>query len=1004
IGECEGFGCNVEGIKERLKIAKINLAKAEYKMTHSELLSLIDECERIKGELANTKMGEIEGLLEIGKEVGIDSLKFLSHIDEIKKNIESEEYSSALRKSNDAFVEIEKAINEAVEKEIDAVKNEIERGLKLGFDASIPKDELEKAKIALEKDYYLEAHAHAKNSKDICDNEIRKVVRSELEKIEKIITIAKSVGADVSYVDEIFKFALDSLEKSFYEDAIAKSRNGVEVCKNKCFEAIGDAIKSCETTIEETGELGCDIEELKNLIEEAKRKNEEEMYEEAKTITETIINKCKEKGKEEAEKNVAILNEIIEIGEDIGTDVETGKKFLEKATNAFEKNKIKEVIKNCKKGVEEVEKAISSDIKDFFATIESAIDTIEKIGCDASKIKEIFKTVGEELEKKDYRKCWHVLTKILDECELTKGNFVKGEVEKAEKEIENAKDFGANISDARNVLNKAKEEIEKGSYDSAHKLTKECSSLVDDALKKFVETSFSSLKDRLKEIEEKGVELTALWKSIETVEEKIKNKEYRDCMEIIQSGMNEAETRLSEFEDANTFLKYFEEEIAVGKRIGVELSIFEEKMNEANENMAHHEYLNAIKLAKEGRKKLREAIIRYSEDEISKVSELMKKVRESGVKIAECVSYMDEGKIAFEERRYEDAIKLAKDCEACVNKRKEEYDNANKALDELSKEIKNLVELGIDKSIIEERIIEANKKIDEGEYLIAIEELVNGREEAEILERNKVEEKLENCKMMINNGIALGANIAVAKELYEECKKELACGNYIVAMEIGDGCEAEVDRAIKEHNELKAVIEKFASMISETKEKGVNVNKILVMKESMEELLKEHMYEEIKTTFTEGEEKLKQLQERYEKTKEKISGVEARCILYKKIGLDLSAIEGIISASRNALKEGKYEDVDTLAVEIESTLLKLLDENIMDAVKKTEKYISDLEEDGIAVDDAMENLLSAIEMHKEKRYDEAHSKISNARDIAENRKNAYKSALEKINSAKFEAT
>ncbi|MEW5760819.1 MAG: hypothetical protein AB1779_08650, partial [Candidatus Thermoplasmatota archaeon] len=270
INEAKELGCDVKSIEACLKDAKKLLEDKEYNKAYTLVITLLDDIENTEKAKALETTKLVDERIELCEGIGVSITNFLILKEKIVDEMEKEEYSTAIKKSSDCLVEIEKAISEKATNEIGIAEDKIERCLNLGFDTSIYKDETKTARELLDKKEYVLAMEKIEKVKKICDEKMTGIAEDENQLLLSLISEAEEIGADVADARSNADEAVKLRENREYENALGKSRDGIEICKNKIAEIIDEEITLCNSEIGECEGFGCNVEGIKERLKIAK--------------------------------------------------------------------------------------------------------------------------------------------------------------------------------------------------------------------------------------------------------------------------------------------------------------------------------------------------------------------------------------------------------------------------------------------------------------------------------------------------------------------------------------------------------------------------------------------------------------------------------------------------------------------------------------------------------------------------------------------------------------
>ncbi len=127
-------------------------------------------------------------------------------------------------------------------------------------------------------------------------------------------------------------------------------------------------------------------------------------------------------------------------------------------------------------------------------------------------------------------------------------NIIKDKINQLEQKINQYKSEGTNITEAISLLNKAKEEYNKGNYNNAIKYVEQSQKVAEEQKKKEdIKNQITQLEDLLNKYKSEGVDVEEAFSLISKAETELKNGNYNKSLEYLNESQQIAEQNYNEY-------------------------------------------------------------------------------------------------------------------------------------------------------------------------------------------------------------------------------------------------------------------------------------------------------------------------------------------------------------------------------------------------------------------------------------------------------------------------
>ncbi|MFW5927834.1 MAG: zinc ribbon domain-containing protein [Thermoplasmatota archaeon] len=750
-------------------------------------------------------------------------------------------------------------------------------------------------------------------------------------------------------------------------------------------EEILDKIKTIGSTTDEKAEdsfleEGFLDEDIEQHIDSTTPEYEEETAEEVKfecPVCGTIVSeddpKCPNCGAifeteeedvekmEELENGIDFVESELKDLKDSKIDLTYLNNGLNDLIDSYEESRYEEGLE-----ILDVVKTQIEDIKEIINLIELSEQHLEVIteNIDTTAFEKRLEAIIDEAEVGEYKsslKNAKALNEELEELksehtgkEEDKKNELDKKIEEARSSLSDVRGKRIDISDIKEYMKKAVSAKKDNNFSDGISKSEKVIDKSEKVLK--VIELIDEGKEKIKEMKGKEMSYGPYLDRLKDAKSKADHSEYQESIELLNDVI----------EDMEGVLEGGEEEVEEEKK--TEKSIEDENLaDELNE------------LIKEGKKN-------YN------------KVKKSNISVRSIKDHFKEAVKAKKEGNFELGIEKVKK----GNERSEKILEISEIIDEAKSKIKTLKEKDIDHKEYLNRLKDAKKLGDEGEYEECREEtedvikqIETAIEEAE--EKKKEKEKRAELKDEINGLVEKFDELTdTANELYinieepiktkksalekreegklEECIKELEEANEIIHLSINDEIEEklmELELNLEDawDEEAKLEAEKLIEKIREKIDKG--------------------RYEEIDELIDEAKDKTQNAKGPISKIEEEISNTEDLIFEGKMLEFDVSDAEDELEKAKEELDVGDWEESEKRLKKARENIGDKLPKILKSDLKKSKKELREAKIKGIDISNAVSSIKEVKNARRDGKLNKAFQKYQEFKEEMDKIKDQY---------------
>ncbi len=834
---------------------------------------------------ATEKVNKINEMVESSHKTGLDLKNITPMVEKLKKHLENKDYIKLSTQSTT----IRKALDEArkhknASDKIAEAQTAIEEAKEVGSTAKTANRLLSQAKTALKKKKYTNVHKYARSAIKVAKEgrvtALRRKATSAISSARFLIKEVKDFGADVAKAEALLIKADNELIKKNFNEAQKYAEEAEQLAKEifdqekkKYLEkGIQESMLNVNFIFEELDEQDIDFTEAKDLYNEATAKFKAGDYENAEKLI-------------KESENLA-------------------RKFLEDTKYQQRLNKAKEEIKECKELLKEA-KALNLDV----GSIQEFLDEAEKL------LKQ--KKFDELIEKTEGFK--DKITKLKDDVQKSRTKLL---IDTTTGIITEAKNLGADLTDAEAILDEVNKRYSAKDYKKAEELAKKSQEIAEKVWSDYRSTRVTRAIENARQVmlnaEKEGIDVSKGRELIDQASVKINEGEYETAEELISKC-----------------------ETMVAKNWNVQ------RKNQANEKLTElRKVYSEIKVPETDQKEL-DQLMSDAEKEIK--AENFEAVN-SFIKQAESLAFRH--LLSERTKVYSDKIKRSK------------------------KSIEKSKEIGLDTHEIEELLVEAEKRFKDKDFENVdkyIEQIDNKNEALIFNRRRMVSTKLiGETRESIGKSRKIGADVNQAEELLTQAEELISDENFDItnAEELLSKATTAAKQSWKARKTELTVdaVNSAKTMIQETKEMGVDVSEAEQLLQQAEEMFKEEDFEEIDDYLIKVKDMVKstQAQHKSELVTQAVSTTKELLAETREMGADVTEAEDLLTQAESMFHDSDFDAVDEYVKKAENALKtsqkEFKREEKSKTINTTREKISEGREKGADVSEAEEILAQAENM------------------------------------------
>jgi hypothetical protein len=1006
------MGDDVSLYEDLLARSKSALEKQDYEAGMSQLKEALEGAgENLKAQIEDT-ISSTDELVRAGKEIEAEMERVSSHIERARSSLESLRYKDALSYSKRAESEADKAISGRLGDMIRDIRDAMKAMKTADEYSQESRDLLDTAQNAVKKGDYLEAISSFTEARDKIQEIHFQTVLRVIAKAKDKFVLAKKVGVDMSEALRLLNASRQSLKSHNYEEAIRlaeQSEDAVETSLQLFYKARDELVELAKS-VKLAKSFDQDVSEPKRLLAEAKKAFESRDYVEASRATSEGISIARRSAFDVAQQKLDEADRAVKLAISVGAEVTEAEGLLEKASASMTDEDLLEAVSKATESLEAASSGLSTALNDRLTSIDEFISQSAVEDETIAAVKEKIETARARVTAKEFEEAHQSVSEIAAGLE----DLCKDECERLEKvareKLQMASSMDMDTADARVLMTRAEELMEKKAYQDALMRLKDVTGTLDETMFRALQANFSSIKDTLEEAKTLGIDTADAKDRLKEARTKAETHEFREAFDLSISTEELIRDKISKHDAVKEKASKAEELIAEAEKNKVDVSGLQSKLDEARDVFAEGRiddaenmltnliedterqlamYLAAkfILISKENidlalghgisveyaQKLLSNAKDRMKGKDYDEALELSKKASESARSALETgVNEMvkdvrrivtDAKNVSIDtvgpEKLVDKAVELAQKAEfsealRCLESAKEDIDHVRNLSSQAAAEIKNARKSLNDAETLNMSVDQARDPLEQAvealtrnQYAIALELAKKSSEMSLEATKSSIWKTLERFRERMEEAASNGLYVGVAERCVAEGVEAFNGGRYQDALKLAMQCEAEMERAELQKDISTQAVESAKKKLADAIAEGINAEAAADVVASAEKLLSKGKYTDALSKAIESGDVLHEIREDLDSARIEFSAAREQVDRLKKVNIDTTGCDEILDMAHEYLSSQNFEKFNDALARCSNKSSALFESSVNDLMDETKGMLSKAKAMGI---------------------------------------------------------
>ncbi len=832
---------------------------------------------------------------------------------------------------------------------------------------------LVKASQNFEGKEYRESLSLATQSKDTAMKCFEDGIKSIMDSVDKLAELAQNVGKDSEQGMSLLKDAKAALKEKNYERSMNLSKQAWSVYEKVTQEFLSETYSQAQSMIVLARNIGEDVISSEALLEQARKSMETQDY---LTALGQLKDCMESAGTGLSSQVEALLDEAkgyMVTAKELETDVARVTELIQRAESEIASGDLETALSSARLSKSESEKTLSRAISDNLEILGQNIQDAEKIESNVDKANELLGLAKNVLKEGNYLGAIDALKELNSEIYNAQFQKVLATISQSRSKFIAANKIGADLTEAMEFLNSAKNALKEGNFVQALEMAKKGDDVVDGIVADYenIENTIASLKSQITMAKGLGTEVSNVESSLGSATESLEARDFESVQAYVKQAREEISSALYSY--ATECIEVAELVISAGDRLGANLVEPEAMMKQAIDATKSGNYQKSIELSAESTRRAEEIIKIHVSNTIASVELAMYDAE--NVDISVIKGLLDSAKAEFEsnafDRSYEFANKALNMLETSQSSK------ARDSVSSLKRALAVLKEMTADTGPLDEAILSCETHLKERDFSSALADADKALADARNLQYVTAERMFGEGKLAAIEAKKLGIDITDMKEALKRAKTAFSKADFLQTYKESHFAKSSSEKQMLFHNKAYEAINQAAAILAEAKKTKVDVKDPMGILLSAKGMFERFEYENALKEAEKAKIETERLTALFQAAST-LHFIKESLQIMKDLGQEDPELNQLSEKLEAGLKAEKQQEVLALAAQGESKTMTLLSQSISSLLSSTESLVMDARELNLIVT-AQEELLDASrKAFEQKRFKES---VETARQV-----------------------
>ena len=744
-----------------------------------------------------------------------------------------------------------------------------------------------------------------------------------------LLNIVKNMGVNTAEGDTALGKARESLAKEDYPTAIDIAQKNWKKFEKVVHEHLARSFTSAQSLIMTAKALEKDTAAVEDLLSRARNAVESNDYELALGYTNECLETIRGELIEEVVKATADVEILMKTAQELGIDVAKMSSLVERSKADADKQEFQKAINTLKQAKAEGDRSLQKGLDTRIAEANKMMQVAVGMGADTTACKALMEQANAAVKEGNFQHAAELGKKALQEIQAAQFQRVLITIASSRDKFVSARNIGADITPAMELLNRARQALQKGSFVEALDCASAAEREADKALGQFhqVESTVKELGKDFIDAEAVGVNTGNARRFLERAKKDINARDFASGLEEVRKAKEELAR--SEYERTMEVMEQSEFVMTLGERMGAPLEEAQAKLEECIIATKEKHYKTAIELARSASQMAENAIKNQLTDTLAMLRSSMVFLAEDAASVR---SLVDKAEGAMAARDYDGAFTFVSEArkfvEGKTRSKAEEFHSTLKTAVELG------AELGAAVGALAETFKQADAALERGDTskIMSMNEI--GRADLTAVGEtvfNLIKDKLIEARN-------LRINIEDLLQILKRARMSLSKGEMYDAFRLMSECNARTGQIVSMHRDTYNAISSAAALVAEAKKKDVDVASVLEMLLESKKAFERLDYERALELARKSKLETQKLMILYSSAQNIIAAKE-KLDIASRLDVDTANLRESLELAKEAMKNKSYEEALSLSTKTQVAIDELIENKIRILISQSETIL-----------------------------------------------------------------
>lgn len=939
---CKRMNAEVASVEKAIGLVVAALDSKDFDLAVEQSDKAVELAKKTFSDRLDSIFTSAEEIVKIVTEIGEEPQQLKKLISDAKEALEMGDYDSAVKLAEQTYDNSQKALHEQYAKIYSRAQQITLKAKEFGENVESLQKDLQNTKEMIENEDYTTAITTVKTTLEAASDLLKTKVVSDIDSIEDGVLSAEDLGTDASKLKEYISKARELVNSMDFDEAMSYARRAQSEAEKSIAGKIHEETRKLREDARTTKKHGGEVDNVLSLVDVAAKQIKDHDIGEASRNLEKARGSLKEVQFKVVLASISKSKDNFILAKKLGVDISRAVTMLNDSRDKLQKGQFEEAIEAAVTAEQEIENSLTAfrhaqeKVEDLSAKVKSVMD----LGIALPEDYTYFEDAKEALSDRDFVLASENATTGLDQLDKFLKKTVQDMILEAEVAVAAAENLDADVADAKDLLESAKENLTELNLMQAYREAKECIELANAACKEDIGETVSDLEDFIDECS-KSFDVVDYITGLETVKSLVASSRFAEAMAKIADIKKGLGNKGSE--ETRKLLGDSEMSLNELETAGIDAADLRLMLTKANEFFSQGMLDKAVATAKEMMKDANSALSDLSRKTLISLKTSIENAQSENLDITKWKALYKQSKESYESGEffgsYQTSKKIIDEMGRMMKERQAVMSRIKRAEELLADAAKNRLDVSAPTRMIEAAKAEISRG-DAKRVAVMVEEAERAIEGSMgmFLTAKMIMLLKSSLEFADNEGIEAGN----APRLLEDAKAQMKERKYDVALTSTKRAQAELSRIFK--TTAAAGIAEVKGLISDAKNVGADIARPEKLLESAQLELESNDFEAGLKSVLMAKSEIRQIKDLSSKSTTEIKIAKERIRDAEAIGLDMSEPRALLLQAMEALADNKYaisyefsRKISTFSTEVVKNNLDELFEGLSDRVEAIER-------------------------------------------------------------------